>query len=157
MVSKNWLWAAGAVAAIGATVAVTVAVTAPATAAPPAVTTSAPAAKPAVTFTMKGSYTILLPSGSSTLANGAACRGTDYASAEEGTPVRVYDGQGKLLASGTLPQGKFAKTPIADACKFDISIAGVPDGPPMYSVAVGDHGGHPVDSVTAHSWVVIQT
>jgi hypothetical protein len=160
MASKNWLWAAGTVVAMGAAVGVTLAVSAPArtpSAQPATSTASAPTLETsAVTFTMKGAYTILVPSGSATFADGEACRGPGYRDAQEGTAVRVYDGQGKLLATGGLPQGKFAHTPIADACKFDIAIAGVPDGPPMYSVAVGDHGGHPVNSATAHSWVVIQ-
>jgi hypothetical protein len=124
--------------------------------APAVSTSSAPVSTPTVpVFTMKGAYTIPTPPGASTIANGAACRGTDYATAQEGTPVRVYDGQGKLLATGSLPEGKFVKTPIEDACTFAISVANVPDGPPMYSVAVGDHGGHPVNSAAAHSWVYI--
>lgn len=159
MASKNWLWAGGIVVAMGVAVGVTLAVSSPAEGpavpAPAAVSSAATTAPSVVSFTMRGSYNVKVDPGASTLADGAACRGTDHAQAQLGTPVRVYDVAGKLLASGALPQGKFAKTPIGSACVFPFSVGGVPDGPASYSVTVGDHGGRPVDSATAHSWVVI--
>jgi hypothetical protein len=118
-------------------------------AASPTTTTSAP------TFTMKGAFDIPA-SGEETIAQGAACKGTGtYSDAARGAPVRVYNGNGDVIAQGTLPNGIYQSTPIGSACVFSLTVSAVPDGLLQYGVQIGGHGVRPVKSDEMHSWVFL--
>jgi hypothetical protein len=108
------------------------------------------------TFTMSGNFDVFVNPASTALADGASCQGSG-ASADiaNGTAVSVFDGQGKLIAVGSLTNGTFARTPIGSACVFVLTVDGVPDGLTSYSVEVGQRGERPVSSVAAHGHVFL--
>ncbi|WP_406629706.1 hypothetical protein [Amycolatopsis sp. WGS_07] len=119
------------------------------TIAPPATRMSAP------TFTMRGAFDIPASDGVK-LAQGTACKGTGtYSDAAAGTPVRVYNGNGEVVAQGALPNGIFQVTPIGSACVFSITVSAVPDGLLQYGVQIGEHGVRPVKSDEMHAWVFL--
>ncbi|WP_297542308.1 hypothetical protein [Amycolatopsis sp.] len=115
----------------------------------------APTEAPSVPgFTMNGVFLVAVEN--STLADGAHCRvdGLD-ADISDTTPVTVFDDAGHRLTGGYLEPGVFVSNPLGKECKWGFSIVAVPDGPAKYSVEVGTHGGQPVSSATAHTWVVL--
>lgn len=115
----------------------------------PSTTTSTP------TFTMKGAFDIPA-SGDEKLAQGAACKGTGtYSDAAAGAPVRVYNGNGDVIAQGALSSGTFQSTPIGSACVFSITVSAVPDGLLQYGVQIGEHGVRSVKSDEMHTWVFL--
>lgn len=104
---------------------------------------------------MKGAFDIPA-SGDEGIAQGAACKGTGtYSDAAAGTPIRVYNGNGEVIAQGTLPNGTFQSTPIGSACVFSITVSAVPDGLLQYGVQIGEHGVRPVKSDEMHTWVFL--
>jgi hypothetical protein len=120
----------------------------------PATTTDATSAASGDTFTMKGAFDLFISSDS--LPNGTECMGTgSMDDIAVGTGVYVYDGSGKLLATGNLGHGSFQSNPVGNACVFPLTVNNVPDGLETYSVEVGTHGEQPVSSTTAHSWVFL--
>jgi hypothetical protein len=118
--------------------------------------TSRPTATtPSPTFTMKGAFDIPAVGGER-IAQGATCKGTGtYSDAAAGAPVRVYNGDGEVIAQGTLPNGTFQSTPIGSACVFSITISAIPDGLRQYGVQVGEHGVRPVKSDEMQTWVFL--
>ncbi|NKQ57137.1 hypothetical protein HFP15_30130 [Amycolatopsis sp. K13G38] len=108
-----------------------------------------------MTFTMKGAFDLFVTSAQG-LTQGAACQGSGSSSyARAGAPVKVFDGQGHLLAAGSLKNARYESNPIGTACVFDIAVDGVPDGYSSYSVEVADQGTQTVSSPQAHSWVFL--
>ncbi|MFC3453986.1 hypothetical protein [Amycolatopsis speibonae] len=104
------------------------------------------------TFTMRGAFTLFVAGAK--LAEGTPCKGTGmYDDMQEGTAVKVFNDAGGLLATGSLRRGVFVAPQGATACKFEFSVAGVPEGPLKYGVAIGGHGAKPVTSELARSWV----
>ncbi|WP_037359261.1 hypothetical protein [Amycolatopsis orientalis] len=67
--------------------------------------------------------------------------------------MRVYDGDGEVIAQGTLPNGTFQITPIGSACVFSVAVYEVPGGLLQYGVQIGQHGVRPVNSDEMHAWV----
>lgn len=117
--------------------------------------TAAPSStKAAQTFTMKGAFDLFVTSAG--MQPGTACAGSGASSyARAGAPVKVFDGQGHLLATGALANARFESNPIGAACVFDLTVEGVPDGYSSYSVEVADQGAQPVASSSAHTWVFL--
>lgn len=104
---------------------------------------------------MRGAFDIPA-SGGEKLTQGTACKGTGtYSDAAAGAPVRVYNGNGELVAQGALPNGIFQITPIGSACVFSITVSEVPDGLIQYGVQIGEHGVRPVKSDEMHAWVFL--
>ena len=109
----------------------------------------------APTFTMKGAFDIPA-SGDERISQGAACKGTGiYSDAAAGAPIRVYNGNGEVIAQDTFPNGTFQSTPIGSACVFSITVSAVPDGLLQYGLQIGEHGVRPVKSGEMHSWVFL--
>lgn len=159
MSSKTWLWVSAVVLSLGAGGAAIVLSASTHTTSTdlPVVASSsstATAGASSIKFTMRGAFILFIAPGSVPLTPGVACKGTGtYSDAEEGTPVRVFDAQGNLLATGNLDEGKFVSNPVGTVCTFPLTVPNVPDGPLQYSVEIGQHGGELVSSPTAHSWV----
>lgn len=68
--------------------------------------------------------------------DGAACAST-LPDIVTGSPVRITDSTGKLLATGSLGDGVIAREPTGSTCDFPFQIAGVAGGVATYDVAVG--------------------
>lgn len=86
------------------------------------------------TFTLEGSFT---------LTDGARregednCRGTGgYNDIAEGTSVTVYDGAGKIAATGELGMSVYA----SGLCLFVVAVEDVPKGEKFYQVEVSHRG-----------------
>ncbi|MFJ1804316.1 hypothetical protein [Streptomyces sp. NPDC088180] len=87
---------------------------------------------PAV-FTLTGAFALT----EGATRNGDGCIGTGgYDDIAEGTSVTVYDGTGKVAATGNLGKSKYA----AGACAFGVSIPDVPKGEKFYQVEVSHRG-----------------
>lgn len=54
------------------------------------------------------------------------------------TPVRVMDGQGVVVATGTLGTGILARTGSTATCAFPFQIRAVPGSSTSYGIEVGD-------------------
>lgn len=87
-----------------------------------------------ITGTFELSDTSTISSG--ILAAGSTCEGTGgYSDIGLGTNVTLKDGDGKLLATGSLGLGKGGST----RCTFTFTLSGVPETP-FYTVEVGRRG-----------------
>jgi hypothetical protein len=109
---------------------------------------------PADTFTMKSTVSLFVMSTS--LSDGAPCWGSDnFADVVKGASVKIFDKQGKVLATAALPQGRFQSILDGGSCNFDLAIDGVPDGLPTYGVEVSGHGVLLVSSEAAHTGALV--
>ncbi len=158
--SSRWPWiAAGAVVvALGAVGVVIVLRWPDAPVTPASVGVAVPAASSvaAPTFAMRGAFDLFVASGSVNMTPGAACTGSGaYAEVAPGAPVKVFDGSGKLLATGALSNARYESNPIGSACVFDLTVKDVPDGYSSYSVEIANQGSQQVASSAAHSWVFL--
>ncbi|MEV5579747.1 hypothetical protein AB0L39_14450 [Streptomyces parvus] len=87
---------------------------------------------PAV-FTLTGAFALT----EGATRNGDGCIGTGgYDDIAEGTSVTVYDGTGKVAATGNLGKSKYA----VGACAFEVRIPDVPKGEKFYQVEVSHRG-----------------
>lgn len=103
---------------------------------------------------MTGAFDVFVDPKATTLANGAACKGSGASSdISDNTTVSVFNAQGKLIATGGLSNGVYASTPIGSACTFTLTVDDVPDGLPNYSVEIGQRGEKVISSIEAHGHV----
>jgi hypothetical protein len=145
MASKNWLWAAGVVVAIGATVAVTLAVTKPATAPPPA-----------ATFTMRGSIDLQNGLKNIALLQGKSCSGKGgYSDLTAGSEVTVKNTTGQVVATGALATGTLdgSTSTTTFGCALTFEVRDVPDGLSSYSLTVTHRGTQVFPNDQAHGFV----
>ncbi|WP_234307045.1 MULTISPECIES: hypothetical protein [Streptomyces] len=85
------------------------------------------------TFTLTGAFALT----EGATRDGDGCIGTEgYDDIAEGTSVTVYDGAGKVAATGNLGKSKYA----AGACAFEVSVPDVPKGEKFYQVEVSHRG-----------------
>jgi hypothetical protein len=155
---SRWPWIVGCAAAVVAAGTLGfIAIGAKGSAPPPPaapVTSPVSVAVAAPTFTMTGAFDVFVDPASTTLAVGAACKGSGASSdISDATVVNVFDPQGKLIATGGLSNGTYQSTPIGSACVFTLSVDGVPDGLPNYSVEIGRRGERSINSTYAHGHV----
>jgi hypothetical protein len=69
------------------------------------------------------------------------CGGKDgYDDINEGASVVVYDSGDKVIATGSLDEGRFASKGLDSPCVFKFAVAGVPDGEKFYQVQVSHRG-----------------
>jgi hypothetical protein len=106
---------------------------------------------------MTGIYVLHILSGSP-LVDGTPCKGGDTDSdLIGGAPVRVFDAQGKLLATGKLDVGHFVVNQYGRSCRFPLTVPNVPDGLLQYSVEIAQRGPRPIGSGVARSWVYLES
>jgi hypothetical protein len=144
MASKNWLWAAGVVVAVGATIAVTLAVTTPA--APP----------PAATFTMRGSIDLQNGLKNIVLLPGNSCIGRGgYSDLTAGSEVTVKNTTGQVVATGALATGTLdgSTSTATFGCALTFEVRDVPDGLSSYSLTVTHRGTQVFPNGQAHGFV----
>jgi len=86
------------------------------------------------TFTLKGTFSL-----TDAISDGdGGCRGTGgYDDIAEGTSVTVYDGAGKVAATGVLGQSKYNGI---GACRYKVAVDDVPKGEKFYQVEVSHRG-----------------
>jgi len=58
----------------------------------------------------------------------------------------VYDDAGKVLATGTLDEGRFASKGLDSPCVFTFTVKDVPGGKKFYQVQVSHRGKVPVQA-----------
>lgn len=156
---RRWPWVVGGLAVVVIGVAPPVLIASGAFAGasqagptPAATSTSTTPAVPS--FTMRGAFDLFIANPDPSLKPGVRCQGVDGGTTlDSSTPIRVFNADGQLLASGWLGTGTFVSPSGTNTCKFDIAVDGVPDGLPEYSVEIGDMGEQVVSSATAHNWV----
>lgn len=98
-------------------------------------------------FELKG--TISLDSkGSFSMA--PKCGGKDgYDDINPGATVVIYDSGDKVLATGSLDGGKYAKAGGSGPCVFPFTVKDVPGGEKFYQVQVSHRGKVPVEAADA--------
>jgi hypothetical protein len=89
------------------------------------------------TFTLYGTSSELDLLGTSEISVfGSTCEGSGgYGDIDSGSNVTLKDGQGKILASGSLGPG----SPGAGQCMFSFTLNDVPEVP-FYSIEIGRRG-----------------
>lgn len=78
------------------------------------------------------------------------CGGKDgYDDINPGAVVVVYDAADKVLATGTLGEGRFATKGLDSPCVFTFAVKDVPSGEKFYQVQVSHRGKVPVQAEDA--------
>lgn len=114
---------------------------------------SAPTNTP--THTLRGSLTIFgdrTGSFPDIDVTGTRCEGDGgYSDFTAGGNITVRDGNGTIIASGTLDAGKL----VTNGCEMPFSIANVPEVP-FYSIEIGRRGGYSISLVElqAQRWTL---